>query len=103
MRSDQPDLSAFLRASHEFHRRLVALADCAPLTDSYERLGIPSFWTRAMADRSWWEEFDVVHHRELVQAYRRGDADGAKRLIRSHRDQVTELVRSSIAQAGGQV
>lgn len=103
VRADEPDLTAFLHASHEFHRRLVALADCASLTDAYERLGIPSFWTRTMADRSWWQEFDVVHHRELVQAYRGGDVQLAKQLIRSHRDQVKELVRSLITEAGGEV
>jgi 4-nitrophenol 2-monooxygenase / 4-nitrocatechol 4-monooxygenase, reductase component len=101
--AEQPDLTAFLHASHEFHRRLVALADCASLTDAYERLGIPSFWTRAMADRAWWELFDVVHHRELAQAYRDGDLTGAKQLICQHRDQVKGLVRELIAEAGGEV
>ena len=103
VRSDEPDLTAFLHASHEFHRRLVALAECASLTDAYERLGIPSFWTRTMADRPWWQEFDVVHHRELVQAYRSGDAALAKQLICSHRDQVKSLVHSLITEAGGEV
>lgn len=101
--SEAPDLVAFLHNSHAFHRRLVELADCPALTDAYERLGIPSFWTRAMADRNWWQEFDVVHHMELVQAYRNGDLPGAKQLVYSHRDQVKGLVRSLITAAGGEV
>lgn len=103
VRSDEPDFTAFLAASHDFHRRLVALADCPTLTEAYERLGIPSFWTRTMADRAWWHEFDVVHHSQLVQAYRTGDLAEAKRLIRSHRDQVKGLVRALITEAGGEV
>lgn len=103
VRSDAPDLAAFLDASHEFHRRLVALGDCPALTEAYERLGIPSFWTRTMAAREWWHEFDVVHHSQLVQAYRTGDLAGAKRLIHSHRDQVKGLVRALITEAGGEV
>lgn len=101
--SDTPDLNAFLRTSHAFHQRLVALAGCDQLNELYERLGIPSFWTRTMADRRWWEEFDVVHHAQLVQAYRAGDPDAARRLICAHRDQVKGLVRGLITEAGGEV
>lgn len=101
--ADAPDLTAFVRASHDFHRRLVALGNCAALTDAYERLGIPSIWTRTMADRPWWEEFDVVHHAQLARAYRDGDVARAKQLILQHRDQVKGLVRSLINEAGGQV
>jgi 4-nitrophenol 2-monooxygenase / 4-nitrocatechol 4-monooxygenase, reductase component len=101
--SDAPDLTAFLRTSHAFHRDLVALAGCAQLSESYERLGIPAFWTRTMAARAWWHEFDVVHHAELVRAYREEDLPHARQLIRQHRDQVKSLVRSLITEAGGEV
>lgn len=103
VRSDEPDLKAFLQASHAFHVRLVSLAGCDALTELYERLGIPSFWDRHMADRRWWEEFDVVHHAQLVQAYQDRDVDAAKRLVHSHRDQVKGLVRALITEAGGEV
>ena len=101
--SDAPDLAAFLSASHAFHLRLVSLGECAALTELYERLGIPSFWDRTMADREWWKEFDVVHHAQLVRAYRDGDTTTAKRLVLAHRDQVKGLVRALITEAGGEV
>jgi flavin reductase (DIM6/NTAB) family NADH-FMN oxidoreductase RutF len=101
--SDAPDLAAFLQASHAFHQRLVALAECDHLSELYERLGIPSFWHRTMADRRWWEEFDVVHHAQLVAAYRSGDREAAKQLVYAHRDQVKGLVRGLITEAGGEV
>lgn len=101
--SDAPDLTAFLRTSHAFHRDVVALAGCAQLNESYERLGIPAFWTRTMADRTWWREFDVVHHAQLVAAYREQDLPRVRKLLRQHRDQVKLLVRSLITEAGGEV
>jgi 4-nitrophenol 2-monooxygenase / 4-nitrocatechol 4-monooxygenase, reductase component len=103
VRSEAPDLTAFLDTSHAFHRQLVSLAGCSQLSETYERLGIPAFWTRTMAERTWWEDFDVVHHAQLVKAYRTGDLVEAKRLIYQHRDQVKGLVRVLITEAGGEV
>jgi 4-nitrophenol 2-monooxygenase / 4-nitrocatechol 4-monooxygenase, reductase component len=102
-RSAAPDLTAFLQASHAFHRQLIGLAGCPPLTESYERLGIPAFWTRTLAGRQWWREWDVEHHARLVAAYRDGDLDEAKRQVRQHRDWVAGLARTVIADAGGAV
>jgi flavin reductase (DIM6/NTAB) family NADH-FMN oxidoreductase RutF/DNA-binding GntR family transcriptional regulator len=101
--SQAPDLTAFLATSHAFHRQLVALAGCPQLSESYDRLGIPAFWSRAMAERRWWEDFDVAHHAQLVAAYRGGDPAAAKRLIVQHRDQVKSLVHALITEAGGEV
>ncbi len=103
VRADSPDFGDFLSTSHAFHQRLVALADCAHLSELYQRLGIPSFWSRTMAGRAWWAEFDVVHHAELVDAYRTRDTERAKQLVYGHRDQVKRLVRSLITEAGGSV
>jgi DNA-binding GntR family transcriptional regulator len=103
VRSEAPDLAAFLNTSHAYHQHLVALAACSQLSETYERLGIPAFWTRTMAERKWWEEFDVVHHGQLVSAYRAGDLVKAKRLVYQHRDQVKGLVRALITEAGGEV
>jgi flavin reductase (DIM6/NTAB) family NADH-FMN oxidoreductase RutF len=103
VRNEAPDLSSFLRTSHAFHRALVSLAGCPQLSESYERLGIPAFWTTAMSERSWWRDFDVVHHADVVRAYRAGDLAEVKRLVRRHRQQVKQLVRDLISDAGGEV
>jgi flavin reductase (DIM6/NTAB) family NADH-FMN oxidoreductase RutF len=102
-RTEAPDPTAFLQASHAFHRHLIGLAGCPPLTESYERLGIPAFWTRTLAGHEWWRDWDVEHHARLVEAYRTGDVDEAKRLVRRHRDWVTDLARTVITDAGGAV
>ncbi len=98
-----PELAEFLAVSHAFHQRLVELAQCAPLSELYSRLGIPAFWTRTMLGRPWWQEFDVVHHAQLVEALSRGDADAAKRLVYAHAEQVKTLARAAIEKAGGEV
>ena len=103
VREPAPDLPEFLAASSGFHLRLVELAGCAPLSELHGRLGIPAFWTRAMSGRAWWREFDVVHHGLLVQALAEGDALEAKELIYAHTEQVKELARAAIGQAGGEV
>lgn len=102
-RGDAPDLTAFLRASHAFHRHLIALADCPQLSESYERLGIPAFWTRTLVERRWWKKWDLVHHTDLVNAYRADDVGEAERLVHQHRDWVKGLARGLITEAGGEV
>ena len=101
--SESPDLDAFLKASNTYHVRLVAMAGCEPLSELYERLGIPAFWHRTVGTKQWWQLFDIVHHAELVKAYRAGDVEWAKRLIYEHTEQVKRLVRETIDAAGGEV
>lgn len=103
IRAEEPDLDTFLQASHSYHVRLVALAGCAPLSELYDRLGIPAFWHRTVGNEAWWTLFDVTHHTELVDAYRHGDRERAKELIYQHTEQVKRLARRTIDAAGGEV
>lgn len=98
-----PDLDAFLKASHDYHAQLVGLARCAPLTELYDRLGIPAFWHRTVGNEQWWRLFDVAHHAKLVQAYREENLGRAKQLIYEHSEQVKQLARKSIDAVGGEV
>lgn len=103
VQSESPDLEEFLRVSHAYHAQLVSLAQCRPLTELYDRLGIPAFWHRTVGNTEWWRLFDVVHHAQLVQAYRDADLPRAKRLIYEHTEQVKRLARRTIDEAGGAV
>ena len=96
-----PDFNRFLSASHDYHSYLVSLTNCRQLTDAYQHLGISGLWRHAIADRDWWDLFDVRHHSELTQALRQGDAEAAKTAIYQHRTQVKELVQTIITAGGG--
>lgn len=55
----------------------------------------------AIADKEWWNKFDIEHHTELSHARHAGDVGRAKQLINQHTDQVRTLVRELIDRAGG--
>lgn len=98
-----PDFNRFLAASHDYHSYLVGLTNCKQLTDAYQQLGISGLWRHAIADRDWWDLFDVRHHSELTAALRSGDRNAASAAIYQHRAQVNDLVHSIITASGGQL
>ena len=82
---------------------LVGLGGSPQLTDMYKRLGISALWRQAIADKDWWNKFDIEYHTELSQACRAGGVGRAGQLIHQHTDQVRTLVRELIDRAGGAV
>jgi DNA-binding GntR family transcriptional regulator len=98
---ESPDLSDFLDVSHRYHMYFVGLGASPQLADMYKRLGISALWRQAIADKDWWNKFDIEHHTELSQACRAGDVGRARELINQHTDQVRALVRELIDRAGG--
>jgi 4-nitrophenol 2-monooxygenase / 4-nitrocatechol 4-monooxygenase, reductase component len=98
---ESPDLSQFLDVSHRYHMYFVGLGGSPQLTEMYKRLGISSLWRQAIADKDWWNKFDIEHHAELSQACRAGDVGRARQLINQHTNQVRALVRELIDRAGG--
>jgi len=98
---DGSTLAEFLDASHGYHRHFVGLGSSPQLVDTYERLGISALWREAIAAYDWRRKFDVTHHAELTRACRDGDTSRARQLIIDHTEQVRQLVRDVIDQAGG--
>ena len=98
---DGSTLAEFLDASHGYHRHFVGLGSSPQLVDTYERLGISALWREAIAAYDWRRKFDVTHHAELTRACRDGDTTRARQLIIDHTEQVRQLVRDVIDQAGG--
>ena len=98
-----PDFDRFLEASHAYHAQFVGLGGCPQLIEAYTRLQISGVWRHAIADRDWWNLFDVRYHMELTRALERGSAAEAKRLIYAHNEQVKALVREIIVDVGGQI
>lgn len=98
-----PDFDRFLEASHRYHSEFVGLGGCPQLTEAHARLGIGGLWRSAIADRDWWDMFDVTYHTELTRALERGSAAEAKALIYAHNDQVKALARQIITDGGGEI
>jgi DNA-binding GntR family transcriptional regulator len=98
---DGSSLAEFLDASHGYHRHFVGLGGSPQLDDTYERLGISALWREAIAAHDWRRKFDVRHHAELTGACRDGDTARARQLIIEHTEQVRQLVRDVIDEAGG--
>lgn len=98
-----PDFARFLEASHAYHGYFVGLGGCQQLTEAYARLGISGVWRSAIADKDWWNLFDVKHHDELTESLVKGDLAAVKRHIYEHNDQVKGLVRQIISDGGGEI
>lgn len=98
-----PDIDRFLEVSHRYHAEFVGLSGCPQLTEAFTRLGIAGVWRNAIADRDWWNMFDVTYHHELTQALADRSPERAKSLIYAHTDQVKGLVRQIITAGGGQI
>ena len=94
-------LSEFLATSSRFHGHFVGLARSPQLIAAYARLGISELWRRLIDSGRWWNAIDIEHHADLVSACRNGDRARARRLIKAHTRQVTDLVRRLIDEAGG--
>jgi DNA-binding GntR family transcriptional regulator len=99
----EPDFARFLEASHAYHGYFVSLGGCPQLTEAYARLGISGVWRSAIADKDWWNLFDVKHHAELTESLVNGDLDEVKRNIYEHNAQVKTLVRQIISDVGGEI
>ncbi len=98
---DTSSLTEFLEASNGYHRHFVGLGRSPQLTDTYKRLGISALWREAIAEHDWRRKFDITHHAELTAACRDGDVARARQLVMEHTDQVRQLVRDVIDEAGG--
>jgi flavin reductase (DIM6/NTAB) family NADH-FMN oxidoreductase RutF len=98
-----PDINRFLEASYQYHAEFVGLGNCSQLIAAFSRLGISGVWRNAIADRDWWNLFDVRYHEELTLALEERSPERAKRLIYQHNDQVKRMVRGIIEDHGGQI
>jgi len=100
---DSPNLARFLAVSHRYHSQFVGLSGCDQLVDAYQRLGISGLWRNAIADRDWWNLFDIRFHQDLTVALERRSPDEVKRHIYQHNEHVKAMVREIIADSGGEI
>ena len=88
------DLDAWAAADEDFHRRLIELSGNRQLADT-----VLNYWDRAHRARMFSLRLrpapvnSTKEHMAMLQQLREGDAEGASRVFRAHRERAsTELL-----------
>jgi 4-nitrophenol 2-monooxygenase / 4-nitrocatechol 4-monooxygenase, reductase component len=97
------DIDRFTAANAEFHEYMVGLAGSEVLTHAYRRLTIPGIMARTLRRSDVADDGLVDDHRDLVEAYERGDLTEAKAVIERHTERSKRVHRRAHEAAGGQI
>ncbi|HEY5882775.1 MAG TPA: flavin reductase [Nakamurella sp.] len=97
------DVVAYIEANEAFHTHPIAAAGITSLLEAYRRLSLPDLMTRTLSTGIEVSERLIDDHRQLVDAYRRGDLAEVKRIIVRHNELGKATQRAAIAQAGGEL
>jgi DNA-binding GntR family transcriptional regulator len=97
------DFHAYLDANYAFHEYFVSLAHNPLLTTTFGGLSIKTVMTRSFGSTPVTSEKFVEAQRKLVDAFERGDRDGARRAARDYCELAKSRVREILAHTGGQL
>lgn len=98
------DVDAYIEANSAFHEFLVGLADNRALVALYRGLFAEAIMMRSLhgADVQVSDAL-VEDHRELTEAFEKGDAARARAVVRRHTQRAREIGRRGIELAGGRL
>lgn len=97
------DVMGYIDANEAFHAYPIAFCGISSLQDAYRRLSLPDLMARTLSADTVISDQLVADHRQLDDAYRRGDLSEVKRIIIRHNELAKATQRAAIDQAGGQV
>lgn len=97
------DVVGYIEANDAFHTFPIKARGIAALLDAYRRLSLPDLMTRTLSADSQVSGHLIADHRRLVDAYRRGDLAGVKRVMVDHIQRAKATQRAAIELAGGNV
>jgi flavin reductase (DIM6/NTAB) family NADH-FMN oxidoreductase RutF/DNA-binding GntR family transcriptional regulator len=97
------DVMGYIEANETFHAYPIAACGISSLLEAYRRLSLPDLMNRTLSADIEVSERLIDDHRQLVDAYRRGDLAEAKRIIMRHNELGKATQRAAIEQAGGQI
>ncbi len=97
------DVVGYIEANDAFHTFPIKACGIAALLDAYRRLSLPDLMTRTLSADSQVSGHLIADHRRLVDAYRRGDLAGVKRVMVDHIQRAKATQRAAIELAGGNV
>jgi flavin reductase (DIM6/NTAB) family NADH-FMN oxidoreductase RutF len=91
------DVARWAQANAAFHDAHIALAGSEPLIQAYRRLGVGGLIVRTYTRSTLADPELAGDHRRLVEAYERGDVEGARRAVREHAARAASSQRAAIA------
>jgi flavin reductase (DIM6/NTAB) family NADH-FMN oxidoreductase RutF/DNA-binding GntR family transcriptional regulator len=97
------DVIAYIEANEAFHTYPIEAAGITSLREAYRRLSLPDLMSRTLSTTAIVSEQLINDHRQLVDAYRRGDVAEVKQVIMRHNELGKATHRAGIEQAGGQL
>ncbi len=97
------DVESYISANEAFHAFPIRATGIAALADAYDHLSLPDLMSRALTSDVEVSEHLINDHRQLVDAYERGDLAAAKQVIAAHNERAKATQRVGIERAGGQL
>lgn len=95
------DVGGYIEANEAFHTFPFAAVGITSLLEAYRRLSLPDLMGRTLSIDAVVSDQLVEDHRQLVDAYRRGDLAGVKQIIVRHNELGKATQRAGIERARG--
>jgi benzoate/toluate 1,2-dioxygenase reductase subunit len=97
------EMDRWIDANRSFHECMVALADSDALLHAYRRLALPAMIARGLSSDDHIDPQLADDHREIVEAYERGDRDAAVAVVERHHDRALAMHQTGLLAAGGAI
>jgi flavin reductase (DIM6/NTAB) family NADH-FMN oxidoreductase RutF/DNA-binding GntR family transcriptional regulator len=97
------DVAGYIEANEAFHTYPIAAAGITSLLEAYRRLSLPDLMSRTLSADAVVSDQLIEDHRQLVDAYRRGDLAEVKHIVVRHNELGKATQRAAIERAGGQL
>jgi hypothetical protein len=95
------DAAGYRESNAAFHSFLVEATGNPTLVDAHRRLAVLDYMAQALTPGVDVSGDIVQDHRDLVDAYERGDVAAARDLVVSHSEHAKATMRAGIAKGGG--
>lgn len=95
------DVAAFRETNAAFHMFPIQATGNATMVDMYRRLQIQEYMAQALTPSVELAADIAQDHRDIVDAFERGDLEAARTAIVTHTQHAEETMRSGIEKAGG--
>ncbi|KAA5835138.1 benzoate 1,2-dioxygenase electron transfer component BenC [Saccharopolyspora hirsuta] len=93
------DAAAYTETNAAFHDYLFTLTGNEHLLHAYQALGVKGRMAEVLRNATWCHPRCATDHVEIVEAFERGDRDGARALVVAHAERSKQTMRRAMADA----